>query len=253
MGELASLQKSFTEHLRDPDQVPIPQGLDERRMKVYSSLIFNNVSNLLSEFFPVARSILSQADWDRMVRDFFISHQSQTPYFMELSGEFAAYMQEGQLNSGLPDFMPELIHYEWVELALFTLDEDLPPVIPDAELGSRRLGLSQLAMPLAYTWPVHKISPDFQPTAPADSPTLLLVCRIPDESIKFFELQPLAFALLQDMQQDQGLVPIEWLEARAGQLGNAGDVGSKSSFINNGLALLQSFNQYRIFTQEQIA
>ena len=77
MSELASIQKAFTEHLRNPDVVPVPAGLDERRMGIYSELIFNNVSALLGDFFPVIRSILKDEDWDRMVRDFFITHQSQ--------------------------------------------------------------------------------------------------------------------------------------------------------------------------------
>ena len=257
MGELARLQKAFTEYLRDPEQVQMPKGLDERRMKVYSELIFNNVSALLSDFFPVIKSILSDETWDQMVRNFFISHQSQTPYFMELSGEFVEYVQQGQLRSGLPDYLTELAHYEWVELALFTLDEELPPPIPDADLGQQKIGLSQLALPLAYTWPVHRISPEFQPEAPDDEPTLLLVCRIPDESIRFFELQPLSYQLLYDMQQGEGLVPVEWLEARAGKLGlkepdsKLDSKKERDTFIHNGLALLQSFNQHRIFTQEK--
>ena len=88
MAELLTLQRAFTEYLRDPDHVAVPQGLDQRRISVYSGLIFNNISALLTDFFPVIHSILAAQTWDAMIRDFFISHQSQTPYFPEISGEF---------------------------------------------------------------------------------------------------------------------------------------------------------------------
>ena len=243
MGELTKLQKAFTEHLRDPDHVPVPAGLDERRMGVYSELIFNNVSSLLSDFFPVIKSIVSDDAWRTMVRNFFISHESQTPYFMALSGEFVEYLAQAQLSADLPDYLTELAHYEWVELALFTMDEEQPDEL-EGDIGHLQLSLSPLAQPLAYNYPVHRISPDFQPTAPGGTPTYLLVCRIPDESVRFFELQPLAFHLLNDMQQTEGLVPADWLQEKADEFG----VKEKDEFVRNGLALIQSFNQYRVFT-----
>lgn len=245
MGELSKLQKAFTEHLRDPDHVSIPEGLDERRMGVYSELIFNNVSALLSDFFPVIKSILTEAAWDAMVRNFFISHQSQTPYFMALSGEFVEHLAQTQLGADLPDFLTELAHYEWAELALFTMDEDHPEEIDDDALGDLALGLSPLAQPLAYSYPVHRISSENLPENPGETPTYLLVCRIPDESVKFFELQPLAFHLLHEMQQNPGLIASQWLAEKADEFG----VEEKSEFVRNGISLLQSFNKHRVFTR----
>ncbi len=248
MGELSKLQKAFTEHLRDPEHVPVPEGLDKRRMSVYSELIFNNVSSLLSDFFPVIRSIVSDAAWQTMVRNFFISHQSQTPYFMELSGEFVQYLSQTQLSADLPDYLIELAHYEWIELALFTMDEAHPDPIDDQQVSDLPLALTALAQPLAYSYPVHRISPEFQPDRPGDTVSSLLVCRIPDESVRFFELQPLAFHMLQEMQQKPGLIPREWLQAKADEFG----IEEKSDFVRNGTSLLQSFNKYQIFRQVDV-
>jgi len=243
MSELFSLQKAFTEHLRDPDHTPVPAGLDKRRMGVYSELIFNNVSALLSDFFPVIRSLLSEDQWRQMVRDFFISHQSQTPYFMELSGEFVEYLSHTQMIGGLPDFLVQLAHYEWVELAVYTMDEELPPTtISVADLAMSPLTLIDLAQPLAYSFPVHRISKAYQPTT--EEATYLLVCRSIDESVKFFELQPLSYQLLHEMQQNPGLIPQQWLSKAAGQFG----ADNNDEFVSNGMALLQSFNEHRMFT-----
>lgn len=249
MSELRDIQKAFTAHLRDPDNTPVPLGLDERRVGVYSELIFNNVSALLQDFFPVIHSILSAEQWQRMVRDFFISHQSQTPYFMELSGEFANYLAQGQLLSGYPDFLPELAHYEWVELALYTLDEDPPAeaIEPDL-LADTPLHLSPLAEPLAYEFPVHLIKPDYQPAEPGENPAYLLVMRDTDETVRFFELQPLSFQLLHDIRQNPGLIARDWLTDLADQL----DIDEIPQFVSNGITLLQSFNEHRIFIKGQV-
>lgn len=241
MSELQSLQKAFTEHLRDPDHVPVPAGLDERRMGIYSELIFNNVSALLSDFFPVIRSILNEASWHSLVRNFFITHQSQTPYFMELSGEFVEHLSQSQLSGELPAFLLELAHYEWAELAVFTMEEELPAQSIDAEaLANTPLSLSPLAWPLAYNYPVHRIRSDFQPTE--TEPTCLLVARNLEDAVKFFELQPLAFQLLQNLKDNPGLIANEWLSDVADQM----EVTDKPQFVRNGLALLQSFNEQRL-------
>ena len=246
-SELRRLQLAFTGHLRDPDNVPVPAGLDPRRMGIYSELIFNNVSSLLEDFFPVIRSILDEASWHRMVRNFFISHQSQTPYFMELSGEFVEYLAQAQLSADFPDFLVELAHYEWLELALFTMDEDLPDEAVDAHrLADTPLGLSPLAQPFAYRYPVHRIGPGNVPDEPGEQPTLLMVARDVDDSVRFFELQPLAFQLLQQIQQQPGLVAGDWLSSLADELG----AENKSEFVRNGIALLQSFNEHRLLVTE---
>jgi hypothetical protein len=248
MSELFSLQHAFTAHLRDPDTVPVPAGVDGRRMGIYSDLIFNNVSALLSDFFPVINSLLTEEQWRVMVRNFFISHHSQTPYFMELSGEFVNYLSQRQLTGDLPDFLTELAHYEWIELAIYTMDHALPDkALPERTLGESGLALTPLAQPLAYQYPVHQIRPDFQPDEPGEQPTYLLVFRDESESVRFFELQPLSFHLLHDIQQNPGLVPGEWLQDKAADLG----FDDSDTFIRNGLSLLASFNEKRLLTEEQ--
>ena len=246
MGELLQLQTSFTQHLRNPDETPVPAGLNKRRMGVYSELIFNNLSGLLAGFFPVIKSILPSNQWDGMVRDYFISHQSQTPYFPRIAGEFVTYLTHRQLSNDLPGFLVELGHYEWMELELYILDVD-PPAQPidNARLHNTPLALSPLAAPLAYNYPVHHISPDFQPPAPSDAPVYLLVLRDGSESVRFFELQPLSFKLLHDMQENPGLVAGDWLDQAARQM----KVKDKAQFVRHGVALLASFNENLAFIE----
>ena len=56
--EFQRKQYAFAAHIRDPDGAPAPEGIEDRRIAIYRDLFFNNVSQLLSNTFPVLRKIL---------------------------------------------------------------------------------------------------------------------------------------------------------------------------------------------------
>jgi len=107
--------------------------------------------------------------------------------------------------------MLELAHYEWVEMALAIAKEEL--VINDATLTREsRIQLSLLAWPLAYQYPVHKISPDFLPTAPPEQPTCLIVYRGADDEVHFIEITPLTYRLLAMIEEHESMVVSDCLQ-----------------------------------------
>ena len=70
---LQELQRRFARHLRDPENAPAPEGLEDRRMAVYRAPGLHNVSSLLAEAFPVLRSVTSEERWTALMRDFLSS------------------------------------------------------------------------------------------------------------------------------------------------------------------------------------
>ena len=52
-----ALQYRFAAHLRDPEHQPAPEGLEDRRLKIYRELFYNNVEDFLQTAFPVLRRI----------------------------------------------------------------------------------------------------------------------------------------------------------------------------------------------------
>jgi hypothetical protein len=131
--------------------------------------------------------------------------------------------------------MVELAHYEWVEMALQQSEAE-PLACGDTEgLLDRPLQVSPLALLLAYAWPVQLVGPQFQPDAPLDQPTLLLVRRDPDFSVKFSELSPLAFRLLQRIEElpgQTGRVHLQGLAAEAGMTDSV-------AFMDSAMGLLR--------------
>ncbi len=192
-------QYEFTAHLRDPERNPAPQGLEDRRMGIYRELLYNNVEGFIANGFPVLRSIYSDDNWHKMVRDFFARHKSTTPYFLEISQEFLDYLQsERETQAEDPQGLLELAHYEWVELALMVSDEtiDLDMVDPNGDLLQEHPVLSPVAWPLAYQYPVHKMGPDYLPDEAPQQPTYLVVYRNRMDEVKFLEINPVTARLI---------------------------------------------------------
>ncbi|WP_202845682.1 DNA-binding domain-containing protein [Luteimonas saliphila] len=204
---LRAQQFALSRHLRDPAAVPPPGGIETRRLGIYRELLYNNLQGLLAGNFPVIRRILDDAAWQALVRGFFALHRSHTPLFTEIGREFVRWLEaRAEDDPALPPWLPELAHYEWVELALQISDAQPrldpqpggdPAPDPVQALLDGVPVVSPLAWALAYRWPVHRIGPGNLPGVEPEAPTLLLVRRDDTGEVRFAQLSPLAFRLLE--------------------------------------------------------
>ena len=197
------VQRRFVAHLRDPDRHPAPAGVEPRRLRIYRELVFNNIAGFIRSGFPVLCDILGQARTDALVRDFMARHRAEAPYFLEIGLEFIAYLQnEYEPAAGDPDFLLELAHYEWVELALDVAESDYPEasVDPAGDLLSGLPLVSPLAWSLSYRYPVHRLGQAYRPDAPPAQPTFLVVYRNRDDAVKFLEANAVTARLLELLQ-----------------------------------------------------
>jgi hypothetical protein len=220
---LREQQFRLAAHLRDP-AAPPPPGIEDRRLKIYRDLFYNSLQGLLAGNFPVIRKLLGDTRWHALVRDFYRDFRAGTPLFPELPREFIQYLQERGGGQGDPPWLLELAHYEWVELALDLSEASDADEAHDPQ-GDLLAGIpvpSPLAWPLAYAWPVHRLSPDHQPATPPDTPTFLLVRRDATNKVRFSELSALTFRLLQRLSEFPELSGREQLLALAAEA-QAGD------------------------------
>ena len=214
-------QFEFTAHIRDPENNPPPDEIEDRRMKIYRELFYNNIEGFVSSAFPVLKEIYSDENWHKMVRDFFVKHRCQTPYFLEISQEFLSYLQNIRSPQPEdPDFLLELAHYEWVELALMIEEEtiDLTGVDPNGDLLEKHPVISPLAWSLAYQYPVHKIGPEFIPESAPETPSYLIVYRNRNDKVEFMEVNPVTARLVQLLNEDTDITGQKALEQIASEL-----------------------------------
>ncbi|NRB38464.1 MAG: putative DNA-binding domain-containing protein [Pseudomonadales bacterium] len=206
-------QAEFAAFIRNPDKNTVSdQRIEPRRLKIYSELFFNNIEGFLSSGFPVLKSLMTEAQWLTMARDFFENYQCHSPYFLEISEEFLQYLQDDSrpIYTALPEikpFMQELAHYEWLELAVDVNEAEFQAENGEALLAENlqvSAVVSELAVVAAYQWPVHKICSDFIPTQPAGQPVCLLVYRNRGDDVEFLESNAATFRLLELLKPQRG-------------------------------------------------
>ena len=197
-------QHTFTQHMRDPENAPAPEGIESRRISVYTDLIFRNIENFIANSFPVLRQAIHDDGWHIILRGFLKKHISRTPYFPKLPLEFLNYLEQEQDEIELPAFCIELAHYEWIEISLSFDPREISFKNVDQN-GDFLKGipvLNLLAQPLIYQWPVHKISSNFIPKEKPDEPTYLIVYRDHLYDVGFIELNQIAAKLIEELQKN---------------------------------------------------
>lgn len=239
-------QYEFAAHIRDPESNPRPADVESRRMKIYNELFFNNVEDFISNTYPVLKEITPENEWNEMIRDYFSCHLSHTPLFPEMPREFLKYLETERNNENDPDFIKELAHYEWIELALMTsdLDESInwDEIDTNGDLLNGQPVISPLAWPLTYQYPVQQISADFIPETPSDQPVYLLIYRDNKDKVHFMELNPVTALLIQLINEDSNLTSKQMLENIAEQM-NHPDPGV---VIDGGYQIIQDLKNRNV-------
>lgn len=200
MNATEHYQRTFAAHVRHPALNPPPAGVDPQRMDIYVRLLFNNVEDFLSGSFPVVRSILDDAQWRALVRQFYAEHACQSPYFREISAAFVEWLTARQAEVPLMaqfPFLLELAHYEWVEVPLLLDDTqvDWTQVNCNGDLLDEPLVLNPVMLLQHYQYPVQTIAPNALPSEP--HPTNLLLLRNRAGKIDFVVVNALTARLIQ--------------------------------------------------------
>ncbi|TAN66168.1 MAG: DUF2063 domain-containing protein [Methylobacter sp.] len=238
-------QLEFAAYIRDPENNPPPADVQPQRMAMYRELFFNNIDSFLSANFPVLRTLLNSKQWFELGQDFFAKHASQSPHFSEIPEEFLDYLQNERDSADDFPFMLELAHYEWVEMALSISKETVPANPPNSDnLSYQRIRLSPLAWPLAYQYPVHKISPAFLPVTAPDLATFLIVYRDLHDEVNFIEITPLTYRLLEIIQEHEEMPTMDCLK----QVAEESNHPNPEMIMTGGQAILKELVEKTVIT-----
>lgn len=238
-------QFEFAAHIRDPEHVAVPPGIDDRRMAVYRDLFFNNLRNLLGTMFPVLKKLLPDDRWRHLIREFMRVHRARTPYFLQLPREFLDFLANEHDSAGDYPFLAELAHYEYAELDVSIEPGTDAPDRQDA--GDNVLDgvpVRRLASRVyIYRWPVHRISTGYIPERPADSPVCLAIYRDDDDKVRFVELNLVTAQLLERIgdnpQQESGAALLQKLASDIGY-------GDTAAFLEHGAGILSEMRDLGI-------
>ncbi|MGZ8135739.1 MAG: HvfC family RiPP maturation protein [Methylococcaceae bacterium] len=236
-------QREFAAYIRDPENNPPPADVEQARAAMYRELFFNNIDGFLSSNFPVLRAILDNRQWFELTQDFFARHTCKSPYFSEIPEEFLDYLQNERTHSDDLPFLLELAHYEWTEMVLSISKEELVINADNLDnLLQKTIELSPLAWPLAYQYPVHKISPAFLPLVAPEQATFLIVYRNAADDVNFIEITPMTYRLLEMLQEHESLLTEDCLKQIAEELNHP----NPAMIISGGLQILKELAEKNI-------
>jgi len=210
MKSFQVIQHDFIQHIKNPQANPFDDDIEDRRLKIYRELFFNNILGFLSSGFPVLESLYSEQQWKELGRKFFIEHRCRSPYFIDISKEFVEYLSsEYALTESDPVFMGELAHYEWLELDVSVRQSSQIAKVWDGYSQITQVQMSDLASLVSYQYPVHQISADFQPTQ-ASEVVYLVIYRDATDEVNFTLINAVSAHLLNIITQ-QGVTTTDSL------------------------------------------
>lgn len=252
MTSFKDTQYAFVEHIRDPENNAFEGGIESRRLAIYRELFFNNIVGFLSSGFPVLEEIYGERNWKNLARKFFSQHDSRSPYFVDISKEFVEYLSnEYEMTDSDPEFLQELAHYEWLELAIsIRKSVQTAAVFPVTEASEntipKSVTFSELATLASYQYPVHQLSKTFQPQEPAEI-TYLVVYRNDLEEVNFTLLNSVSAHLLTLIQQSERALVTELIDNMINALPQlpedqvrTGTLDTITQFLNQQILLVPS-------------
>lgn len=240
---LLALQRRFAGHIRDPERVDAPEGLEDRRLAIYRRLFFGNLSNLFSKNFPVLFKLVDTERWQALIREFMTGHRATTPLFTEIGREFVRFL-ETERPDKLPPFALELAHWEFLETCV-RLDEADPDAVDcndDGDLLLEAIAINPTLRLAQYRWPVHEIGPRYQPETPLEQPLILAAWRKRNDHAGFMKLNAVTARLLELIEREPESRGRAILERIAEEM-KAADPGP---IVESGLAMLERLREREV-------
>lgn len=246
MKHFQAVQKQFTAHIKNPNVHSFDYGIEDRRLKIYRDLFFNNIISFLNSAFPVLKSLYTDQHWQILARKFFAEHKCKSPFFIDISKAFVEYLSnEYRVIDSDPVFMRALAHYEWLELDVSTRQAQVIDSSQLEVLGGSQITFSEAASLVSYNFPVHQISPEFQPTV-ACSPIYLVVYRNPHNIVEFTLVNEVTALLLNLVEKEPAQRASDLVSALCPILPQM----PESQLANATFEILDQFNQKTIVNIE---
>lgn len=186
--ETVNHQHQLANYCRTGQEVNI-EGAVNRRLHHYRRLVSNVVNDSLSRAYPIAKSILDEENWNSLVNDFFINHDSQSPQIWKLPYEFYEYVLEANWAEKLSmPYLYDLLYFEWIEIEIFTMEDiDVQYNTSSENIFHNNIVVNPESQLIKLEYPVHLLS--LNEAYQNKGNYFVFVYRMPDSGkVKFLNL-----------------------------------------------------------------
>jgi hypothetical protein len=214
------IQRAFTRYLRDPEHVSPPPHIAPERLAIYTHAVIANAEMFIGDNFPRIKSVMPADTWSALVRDYFRRHESHTPLFVELPGQFLRYLEEAREVPEDPPYLYELAHFDFLE-NLVSTDEariDESAINRNGDVMREPPVLNPTLRLIRYAFPVHRIDREYQPLDVPDTPTFIVAFRDRAHGYGTIDVNPATARALELFLGDPRLCGAEVMRAIAAEL-----------------------------------
>ncbi|MDO4682529.1 MAG: putative DNA-binding domain-containing protein [Lautropia sp.] len=189
---LSDIQLALKDYLQRNHQ-PLPNGAAPQGVEAQLAQMRHAMTDIVTRCFPLCRQLIGDEDWKTLLDRFLASDGlHEATHVHQVPRAFIAFLQGPAEAGQLPPWMPELAHYEWIEMEVISATQKAP------EYGPQGIALSPRLRLQAYDWPVQQIRPDHVAIAPELSFFAVYQNRAGD--IRFSQLSPAAAQMLGILQ-----------------------------------------------------
>ena len=195
-------QSALAAYCRTGAYTEIP-GVHTGHVSHYRRLVYNVVEDMLQSAYPLTHHLLSAEEWDAMVQDFFSQHPCQSPQVWYMPGELYEYLlqAEHRLLKQYP-FLSELLWFEWLEVALFMMEDQPAAYTSDGDLQADAFVLNPEHQLQHFRYPVH-LKQAAQIGEADQGDYFLALFRKPDSGeVAFMQLSPVLVSMLELLQDE---------------------------------------------------
>lgn len=153
-------QSGLARYCRTGVASPIP-GIHPEHITEYRRLVLNVVTDMLSNAYPLTRQLLTEAEWDNLVHQFFATHPCQSAQVWLMPAEFRSYIIETR-NPLLVRYpqLEDLLLFEWTETEVFLMADQPALTEKTGDILFSRLVINPEHRLLQFSYPVHLEKPE---------------------------------------------------------------------------------------------
>ena len=165
MSELAKTQADFSTALA---AATVPAGLrgeatqSARRFAVYRNNVRLARMNALGGAYPVLRRIVGEPFFERLAREYALSHESHSGDLNQYGADFNAFLADFAPAAELP-YLPEVARLEWLVHCSYYAADSVPldpaslALLDESQWGALCFRLAPAVSAAAFIWPVARI------------------------------------------------------------------------------------------------
>jgi hypothetical protein len=130
--ETKHLQSKLANYVRSGDSSDLDSskigGLKKDKLHHYRRLVSNIINNSLSNAYPITKGLLNKEEWQELVYNFFLEHNSSDPQIWSFPYQLYEYVINSNYKEKINrDYLDDLLYFEWVEMEVSAMEDIIIP------------------------------------------------------------------------------------------------------------------------------